>query len=50
MDEVTQRNAAMAAETNAACIGLSDQVQALETVVSGFKTTDVHPNTISRAA
>jgi len=50
MDEVTQRNAAMAAETNAACNGLSEQVQALEAVVSGFKTTEVRPNNIWRAA
>lgn len=50
MDEVTQRNAAMAAETNAACNGLGEQVQALEAVVFRFKTTDVRPHTISHAA
>ncbi len=50
MDEVTQRNAAMAAETNAACNGLGEQVQALEAVVSGFKTIEVRPHAISRAA
>ena len=37
MDEATQRNSAMAAETNAACKGLNEQVQALEGIVSRFQ-------------
>jgi methyl-accepting chemotaxis protein len=37
MDEVTQRNSAMAAETNTACKGLKEQVQALEEIVLRFE-------------
>lgn len=41
MDEVTQRNSAMAAATNSACRGLNEQVQVLEEIVSGSEPRDV---------
>ncbi|MBB3409909.1 methyl-accepting chemotaxis protein [Rhizobium sp. BK316] len=43
MDEVTQRNSAMAAQTNSACKGLNEQVLALEEIVSRFRIAAARP-------
>ncbi|WP_416066576.1 methyl-accepting chemotaxis protein [Rhizobium sp. ZK1] len=51
MDEVTQRNSAMAAQTNSACKGLNEQVLALEEIVSRFRIVAARDGvTASRAA
>jgi methyl-accepting chemotaxis protein len=49
LDETTQRNAAMAAETNTACKDLNGQVHALEGIVSRFEVRGT-ATTTSRAA
>jgi methyl-accepting chemotaxis protein len=51
MDEATQHNSTMAAETNSACKGLNEQVQALEEIVSRFRVAAaVTASAASRAA
>ncbi|MQW89259.1 methyl-accepting chemotaxis protein [Sinorhizobium saheli] len=49
MDEVTQQNAAMVEETNAACRELSDEVQDLDRIAGRFEVQD-HGDRRGRAA
>jgi methyl-accepting chemotaxis protein len=47
MDQVTQQNASMAEETNTACLGLRQEAETLEGVVTRFKISDVSLNRIA---